>query len=285
MRAHISAAAACTIKSALAKAGTSSLLIVSCLEYKFPVVLPQQASSSTRVADPNSQRSAKGVPVSARMPRAQAARVGRVRRNRTCPATQNVRWLKAANACLQGIPRRQVKEQASTLLERVRLTESAGVRAGAYSGGMRRRLSVAIALLGDPEVVYLDEPTTGGFYQRPLRPTSKRRQPLTVVLWTWKVLPHAWPRGTCRISCRRATAMPAAARSRDNTSMAGLDTVVSEVNRPKLHKSGPSPRPGVIMTEIRTGIPERSDLLKVISGPALQQVVVARLMTVCFRSA
>ena len=34
------------------------------------------------------------------------------------------------------------------------------MRTAAYSGGMRRRLSVAIALLGDPLVVYLDEPTT-----------------------------------------------------------------------------------------------------------------------------
>ena len=50
---------------------------------------------------------------------------------------------------MQGIPRRQVAAQAAALLGRVRLTEAAGVRSGAYSGGMRRRLSVAIALLGD----------------------------------------------------------------------------------------------------------------------------------------
>lgn len=42
--------------------------------------------------------------------------------------------------------------EAARLLEDVKLTEAAGVRAGAYSGGMKRRLSVAIALLGDPQV-------------------------------------------------------------------------------------------------------------------------------------
>ena len=47
------------------------------------------------------------------------------------------------------------------LLDRVRLTSAAGQHAGGYSGGMKRRLSVAIALMGDPKVVYLDEPTTG----------------------------------------------------------------------------------------------------------------------------
>jgi len=54
-----------------------------------------------------------------------------------------------------------VNKEADMLLEKVKLTYAADLRTGAYSGGMRRRLSVAIALLGDPKVVYLDEPTTG----------------------------------------------------------------------------------------------------------------------------
>jgi ABC-type transporter Mla maintaining outer membrane lipid asymmetry ATPase subunit MlaF len=43
----------------------------------------------------------------------------------------------------------------------VGLAKAAGVRAGSYSGGMRRRLSLAMALLGSPSVLVLDEPTTG----------------------------------------------------------------------------------------------------------------------------
>lgn len=46
-------------------------------------------------------------------------------------------------------------------LAEVRLTQSAKMRAGSYSGGMKRRLSVAIALIGDPKLVILDEPVCG----------------------------------------------------------------------------------------------------------------------------
>lgn len=50
---------------------------------------------------------------------------------------------------------------ADALLARFGLTDAGGRRAGTYSGGMRRRLDIAMSLVGDPEVIYLDEPTTG----------------------------------------------------------------------------------------------------------------------------
>ncbi|WP_406832701.1 ATP-binding cassette domain-containing protein [Pedococcus sp. KACC 23699] len=50
---------------------------------------------------------------------------------------------------------------ADKLLARFALTEAAGQRAGTYSGGMRRRLDIAMSLIGDPPVLFLDEPTTG----------------------------------------------------------------------------------------------------------------------------
>jgi ABC-2 type transport system ATP-binding protein len=50
---------------------------------------------------------------------------------------------------------------AVELLERFGLTEAADRRAATYSGGMRRRLDIAMSLIGNPSVVFLDEPTTG----------------------------------------------------------------------------------------------------------------------------
>ncbi|AXH36129.1 ABC transporter ATP-binding protein [Humibacter sp. BT305] len=50
---------------------------------------------------------------------------------------------------------------ADELLERFSLTEAGSRRADTYSGGMRRRLDIAMSLIGDPRVVFLDEPTTG----------------------------------------------------------------------------------------------------------------------------
>lgn len=50
---------------------------------------------------------------------------------------------------------------ADDLLERFALTEAGTRRAATYSGGMRRRLDIAMSLVGDPPVIFLDEPTTG----------------------------------------------------------------------------------------------------------------------------
>jgi ABC-2 type transport system ATP-binding protein len=50
---------------------------------------------------------------------------------------------------------------ADVLLERFGLTDAAGRRVSTYSGGMRRRLDIAMSLIGEPPVIFLDEPTAG----------------------------------------------------------------------------------------------------------------------------
>ena len=86
---------------------------------------------------------------------------------------------------------RHVKQPAAladALLKRFDLTEAGGKAVATYSGGMKRRLDIAMSLIGDPQVVFLDEPTTG------LDPAGRRevwatikdlsRQGRTIVLTT-----------------------------------------------------------------------------------------------------
>jgi ABC-2 type transport system ATP-binding protein len=62
---------------------------------------------------------------------------------------------------LHGMDKQLVKERAATLVEQADFSEAAKRRAKGYSGGMMRQLNLMIALIGDPEIVFLDEPTVG----------------------------------------------------------------------------------------------------------------------------
>ncbi|MDP9379558.1 MAG: ATP-binding cassette domain-containing protein [Chloroflexota bacterium] len=64
-------------------------------------------------------------------------------------------------AALHGLPKQERKRRGEALLERVGLTEAADRKVGGYSGGMKRRLDLALALVHNPRVLFLDEPTTG----------------------------------------------------------------------------------------------------------------------------
>jgi len=62
---------------------------------------------------------------------------------------------------LHGLPRAERKRRGEELLARVGLSEAAGRKVGGYSGGMKRRLDLALALVHRPALLFLDEPTTG----------------------------------------------------------------------------------------------------------------------------
>jgi ABC-2 type transport system ATP-binding protein len=64
-------------------------------------------------------------------------------------------------ATLQGIPRAERPARTTELLERVGLSDAADRKVKGYSGGMKRRLDLALALVHRPRIIFLDEPTTG----------------------------------------------------------------------------------------------------------------------------
>lgn len=75
---------------------------------------------------------------------------------------------------LYGVTGKKAKEKAEKLLEELGLSDKKNVQSGFLSGGMRRRLNLACALMHDPKLIILDEPTTG------LDPGTRRRMWKTV---------------------------------------------------------------------------------------------------------
>ena len=71
------------------------------------------------------------------------------------------RELLRLQSILHGIPRKEAADRGEELLARVGLTAAGDRRVGTYSGGMRRRLDLALSLVHQPKVLFLDEPTTG----------------------------------------------------------------------------------------------------------------------------
>ncbi|MEN3304417.1 MAG: oleandomycin transport system ATP-binding protein [Micromonosporaceae bacterium] len=90
-------------------------------------------------------------------------------------------------AQLHHLGRRTAGRRADELLERFDLGEVAGRRVSTYSGGLRRRLDLAVSLVGDPPVLFLDEPTTG------LDPRAR--------LALWQIVADLAEGGTCVLLC------------------------------------------------------------------------------------
>lgn len=64
-------------------------------------------------------------------------------------------------AIIKQVPKDRVKASIEELIAEVGLTEKVNTKSSALSGGQKRKLSLAIALLGDSKIVFLDEPTSG----------------------------------------------------------------------------------------------------------------------------
>lgn len=66
---------------------------------------------------------------------------------------------------IRGIPKHEFNSICRSLSDEVGLTKHLDKNIGAYSGGNKRKLSIALALIGEPDLIFLDEPTSGEFIE------------------------------------------------------------------------------------------------------------------------
>jgi len=88
-------------------------------------------------------------------------RIGLVFQESTADADLTGRENLELAAALFAVPRREVKQRVDSLLERMQIGDAADRLARTYSGGMRRRLELAVGIIHSPRVLFLDEPTLG----------------------------------------------------------------------------------------------------------------------------
>jgi ABC-2 type transport system ATP-binding protein len=113
---------------------------------------------------------------------------------------------------LYHLPRAEARRRARDVLERFDLTDAADRTAKTYSGGMRRRLDVGASLVGQPKVLFMDEPTTG------LDPRSR--------LVLWELIRDLQKEGTTLLLCTQY--LEEADQLCDRIAVVDLGTVIAE---------------------------------------------------------
>ena len=122
---------------------------------------------TTRVVPTGGAARIEGIDV-ARNPVAVKRRIGVVPQVNNLDRSLTAREILLFHAEYFGVPKHERESQAQQLLDRFELAERADEKVTAYSGGMVQRLKIARALMHDPAILFLDEPTTG------LDPQSRR---------------------------------------------------------------------------------------------------------------
>ncbi|MFC3686837.1 ATP-binding cassette domain-containing protein [Aquipuribacter hungaricus] len=141
---------------------------------------------------------------------------------------------------------RASRDRAWTLLERFDLTDAAKRPVGTYSGGMRRRLDLAGALVAEPEVLFLDEPTTG------LDPRSR--------LGMWDVISELVSGGTTLLLTTQY--LEEADRLADRIAVIDRGTVIAEGTADQLKEQVGGERIEVTVTDTAAVAPAREVLAR-----------------------